>query len=180
MTPEAICRLCDYTYWAFEQVWNCITRLTDEQFTQDIDYSVGSIRNHVVHLMSSEQRWMKRVQGAEIPPLLPFDDYATRAAARAKWNEVQIEVLSYIHSLDQSQLDETVPWEIRSRGVSSDNRRWELLTHLANHATDHRAQILVILHHHFGVKTVEQDMILYMLEATNKQDLWSEIIKSKT
>jgi uncharacterized damage-inducible protein DinB len=58
-----------------------------------------------------------------------------------------------------------VHWEIRTRGLSCDNQRWELLMHIANHATDHRAQILAMLHHHFGVKTIEQDMIFYLLGA---------------
>jgi len=165
MTPDAIRKLYGYTYWAFERVWDCIMQLTDEQFTQDIGYSSGSIRNHVVHMMSAEQRWMKRVQDAEIPPQLPFDDYPTRTEAKEKWDEIRIEVVDYIRSLDQAQLDETVHCEIRSRGLSFRKLRWELLMHVANHATDHRAQILALLHHHFGVKTVEQDIIFYLLES---------------
>jgi uncharacterized damage-inducible protein DinB len=165
MTPDAICRLYDYTYWAFECVWNCIIQLTDEQFIRSIDYSIGSIRNHVVHLMSGTQRWIKRVQGAEIPPHLPFDDYTTRKATKVKWDEMKGDVLDYIRSLNQAQLDEIVHWEIHTRGVSCDNRRWELLMHVVNHATDHRAQMLAMLHHHFGVKTVEHDMIFYLLGA---------------
>jgi len=164
MSPEAICRLYNYTYWAFERVWGCIMQLTDEQFTQHIDYSIGSIRDQVVHMMSGTRRWMKRVQGAEIPPHLPFDDYATREAAKAQWDEMKAEVLDYVHSLDQARLNEMVHWEIRTRGASYDNRRWELLMHVANHATDHRAQILAMLYHHFGVKTIEQDMIFYLVE----------------
>ena len=84
MTPEAIDLLYSYTYWAFERVWDCIMPLTDAQFTQDIDYSIGSIRNHVVHMMSGTRRWMERLQGIEIAPHLPFDDYATRTAAKAQ------------------------------------------------------------------------------------------------
>ena len=55
-------------------------------------------------------------------------------------------------------------WEIPSRGWQHENRRWQLLLHVANHATDHRAQILAALHEHFGLTTPEQDMILYLLE----------------
>jgi len=53
MTPEATRKLYNYTYWAFEKVWECITPLTDEQFTQHLDYSLGSIHNQVIHVMSS-------------------------------------------------------------------------------------------------------------------------------
>ena len=72
--------------------------------------------------------------------------------------------MCYLDSLTQEQLDENVDWELPARGLKSENPRWELLLHLANHATDHRAQILAMLHHHFHVPTIEQDMIFYLTE----------------
>jgi len=65
-------------------------------------------------------------------------------------------------------LDELVHYEIVSRGVVSDNHRWELLMHIANHATDHRAQILAMLDNRFSVKTVEQDMVFYFWEVDDE------------
>jgi uncharacterized damage-inducible protein DinB len=168
LTPEAIRRLYDYSYWASERVWHCVMQLTDEQFSQDVDYSRGSIRNQIVHTMSATRRWIKRIQGVEIPPHLPFEDYSTRETAKAKWDELQAEALEYIGALDQAQLDELVHWEIETRSLSYENLCWEILMHVANHATDHRAQILAMLHHHFGVMTVEQDMILYLAESTQR------------
>lgn len=162
MTPEAIRTLYDYSYWAFERVWECVSPLTDEQFTRDVGYSAGSVRNQVVHIMSGTHRWMKRLQRVEVPPPLPFEDYPTRAAAKTQWDAMRADVLEYIYSLTPAQLDETIHWEIGSRGIERANRRWELLLHVANHATDHRAQILATLHHHFGVQTIEQDMVLYL------------------
>ena len=166
MTPEALAILYAYTYWAFDLVWACIVQLTDDQFTEHIDYSVGSIRHHVVHVMSSTRRWMARIRGAgaDLPPHLRFEDYATPSATKAQWDALRGDVLRYTGSLSQHQLDETVRWEIPGRGWRQDNHRWELLLHVANHATDHRAQILAVLHEHFGVTTPEQDMILYLLE----------------
>jgi uncharacterized damage-inducible protein DinB len=40
---------------------------------------------------------------------------------------------------------------------------WQVLLHVANHATDHRAQILRALHE-LGVKTIYQDYIFYVYE----------------
>ena len=67
-------------------------------------------------------------------------------------------------SLEPRQLEETIEWELPARGLKLDNPRWEILLHVANHATDHRSQILAVLHQYFHVKTVEQDMILYLAE----------------
>jgi len=37
---------------------------------------------------------------------------------------------------------------------------WQLLTHVANHGTDHRAQTFAMLHQ-MGAPTLEQDIILF-------------------
>lgn len=162
MTPEAIRKVYDYSYWAFERVWNCICRLTDEQFTQELGYSSGSIRNHVIHMISSHHRWVNRLKREEAHPHLNFEDFPTQNAVKAKWDEAKVEFLEYVYSLDQGHLDEVVRYEIASRSVVSSSQRWEVLLHLANHATDHRSQILAMLHQQFGIQTVEQDMLFFL------------------
>ena len=162
MTPEAIRKIYDYSYWAFERVWNCICQLTDEQFTQELGYSWGPIRNHVIHMISSHRRWVNRLNGEEILPHLNFKDYSSLTVVKAKWDEAKAEFLEFIYSLDQAYLDEVVRYEIASRGVVSSSQRWEVLLHLTNHSTDHRSQILAMLHQQFGIQTVEQDMIFFL------------------
>lgn len=164
MKPNEIKQVFYYNYWAFERVWDCISQLSDEQFVEEIDYSTGSIRNLVVHLMGSSRNWMGRLQDTEMPPRLVFEDFDSISATKAKWDELQKEFLEHLNTLDQEQLDGKVEWELLSQGMKSTNSRWEILLHLANHGTDHRAQILALLHHHFHVKTVEQDMIYYLAE----------------
>jgi len=164
MKPNEIKTLFDYNFWAFERVWEFISQLTDEQFIHEIDYSTGSIRNIVCHMMSANIRWVSRLQG-KMPQLhLTYEDFDTLAKTAAKWDELKKEFQDYIDSLDQNQLDAEVNWEIQDRGWKMGTPRWELLLHVANHGTDHRAQILGILHHHFHVKTDEQDMIIYSVK----------------
>jgi uncharacterized damage-inducible protein DinB len=164
MNSNEIITLFDYNFWAFDRVWECICQISDEQFLEEIDYSTGSIRNLVVHIMSANRNWMSRLQGTAMSPRLLFEEFDSRQKTKAKWDELQKEFLDHLNSLDQKQLDETVEWELLSQGLKSINSRWEILLHLANHGTDHRAQILAILHHHFHVKTIEQDMIIYLAE----------------
>ena len=84
MTPEAVREIYDYTYWAFERVWNCICQLTDEQFTRELGYASGSIRNHVIHMISSHHRWVNRLKGEQVLPHLNFMDYSSLTAVKAK------------------------------------------------------------------------------------------------
>lgn len=164
MKTNEIMTIFDYNSWAFERFWKCISQISDEQFVEEIDYSTGSIRNIIVHIIGGNHTWMSVLRGIEIPRRLAFEDFDTSSKTKAKWDELQKEFLDHLSFLDQEQLDGTIDWELLSHGLKSTNLRWEILLHLANHATDHRAQILSILHHHFHIRTVEQDMIIYLAE----------------
>jgi uncharacterized damage-inducible protein DinB len=161
---DMIRTMYEYGYWAFDKVWDCVMQLSDEQFVQELGYSKGSIRHQVVHMMSATQRWIIRLKGEPLPPHLAFEDFDTRAAARSKWDELCDEALAYIHTLSESDLDGVIRWELPARQMTAGNTRWEILLHAANHATDHRAQILAMLNQHFGIETPEQDMLFYLLE----------------
>ena len=158
----------DYNFWAFDRVWGCISQISDAQFVEEIDYSTGSIRNIIVHIMSGNRVWMSALRGIEFPPRLALEDFDTHSKTKARWDDLQIEFLDHLDGLNQEQLDGIIDWELLSQGLKSSSLRWEILLHLANHATDHRAQILALLHHHFHIKTVEQDMIIYLGERNQK------------
>ena len=164
MRSNEIRTLFGYGYWAFEKVWASIDPLTDAQFVEDLDYSRGSVRNQMVHMMSATRRWIVRLNGGEMVPHLAFEDFTTRAAARSKWDELRDEAMDYINSLSEADLDSVIRWQLPDRGMDAGNTRWEILLHVANHATDHRAQILAMLNQHFGIETPEQDMLFYLLE----------------
>ena len=164
MKSNEIITIFDYNFWAFERVWECVFQISDEQFVQEIDYSIGSIRNIFVHVMSGNRAWMSVLKGIEFPPRLTLEGFDTYSKTKAKWDELKLEFFGHLNSIEQEQLDETMDWELLSHDLKSTNPRWEILLHLANHGTDHRAQILAILHHQFHMKTIEQDMIIYLAE----------------
>jgi len=164
MKPNEIRSIFDYNFWAFDRVWDCIFQISDAQFVEAIDYSTGSIRNIITHIMSGNRVWMKVLRDIELPPRLTLEDFDTQSKTKAKWDELQIEFLDDLSCIDQEQLNGTVDWELLSHGLKSTSLRWEILLHLANHATDHRSQILALLHSHFHIKTIEQDMIIYLAE----------------
>jgi uncharacterized damage-inducible protein DinB len=161
MKPNEMKTIFEYHFWAFERVWESICQISDEQFVEQIDYSTGSIRNIVAHIMSANRNWMGRLQDAELPRLT-YEEFVSLSQTKAKWDELRTEFMDYLDSLTEEQLEETVNWELPARGLKFRTSRWQILLHVANHATDHRAQVLAILHYHFHAKTVEQDMIFHI------------------
>ena len=168
MYQREIQKIFNYNFWAFDRVWGCISQISDEQFTEEIDYSTGSIRNILVHVMNGNRIWMSVLRSIQFSPRLEAEEFDTCLRTKAKWEELQADFIENLNDLTQEQLDERIDWELFSHGLKSTNSRWEILLHLANHGTDHRAQILAILHEHFHVTTIEQDMIIYLAEQKPK------------
>ena len=90
---QAIRELFDYNYWAFDRIWEAIDHLDDEGFISEFRYSFGSIRNQIIHLISSHRRWLYRLQLKEPVLHLDFNDYPTQALVREIWDEARAEFL---------------------------------------------------------------------------------------
>ncbi len=161
MNADDLRRLFAYHFTLHRRLWECIDHLTDEQFVAPVNYSIGSVRNHMVHLASVEQRWLARVAGTPLPDRLDHNDYPTRAAARAKWDEVEAHFKAFLNGLTDADLHRPVTFPISRRAEPVTNAVWEILLHVVNHGTDHRAQVLPILHR-AGAPTLEQDFMLYL------------------
>ena len=88
-------------------------------------------------------------------------DYPDQRALRDRWEQVRQRVLAYVEGLTEEDLNESVQVELEGRNLEARRfKRWEILLHMANHGTDHRAQILARLHE-LGADTIEQDLILH-------------------
>lgn len=161
MDASVIGRLLQYHYGMFDRVWERALDLTAKQLVAESDYSYGSVRKHLVHCMNVDRRWLARLKGGATPPLLLPADCPDQAALRDRWDRIRQRVLAYVASLTEADLNETVFVDLEGRDLEARRfRRWEILLHIVNHGTDHRAQILARLHD-LGAETIEQDLILH-------------------
>ena len=83
-----------------------ITSLSQEQFTQNVDYSAGSARNQVVHLMSVDDTWFSGLRGVEIPESLNPANFDDRKTIRAHWDHVEQNMRGYLAKLRDDMLFE--------------------------------------------------------------------------
>jgi uncharacterized damage-inducible protein DinB len=123
MEPEVIQELFDYSYWAVDLIWPCINQLDDEQFTRNLGYSLGSIRNQIIHLISSHRRWLYRLQSRVIPQHLRFTDFPTKSSSKDEWEKAKEELIDYVRSLDQAALNPVIPYQTPSRSIDTSHPR---------------------------------------------------------
>ena len=160
MTVQQIKTLFDYHYAAFDRIRECVMALTPQQFLASSPYSVGSVRNQLAHCLIVDIRWLARLK-QQTPPELEYADFPDQATLWREWGAAREQVMAYVNGMTAGDLDGVVELHFPERGGSKRNRRWQILLHMVNHGTDHRAQILSLLHG-FGVATFEQDLMLHL------------------
>jgi uncharacterized damage-inducible protein DinB len=161
MDANAFRHFYEYHFSENRKIWDSyVTPLTPEKFTQPADYSYGSVRDQIVHLMSVDELWFCELRGVDPSEPFPPANSDDREAIRAHWDSVEHSMRDYLAGLrDDGLFDKPVkePEEDKDLVV------WQVLLHVVNHGTDHRAQLLRLLND-LGVKTSSQDYIFYVYD----------------
>jgi uncharacterized damage-inducible protein DinB len=158
MNADAFRQFFDYHFAENRKIWDrYVVLLSDEQFKQTAGYSHGSVRDQIVHLMSADDYWFSGLRGVVRPEPLNPGDFEDRKILRARWDSIEQSMSDYLANLQDEMLFK-VPF---TDGEDEDLPLWQALLHVANHGTDHRAQILRLLND-LGVETTSQDYIFYI------------------
>ena len=118
-----------------------------------------SVRDQIVHLISVDDTWFSGLRGVEIPEPLNPSNFDDRQIVRAHWDNVEQNMRDYLANLRDDMLFEK-PF---ADGEDKDLILWQVLLHVGNHGTDHRAQLLRLLND-LGVKTESQDYIFFVYD----------------
>lgn len=160
MNADAFRHFYNYHFALNRFVWDTyVMPLTEEQFTQQVSYSHGSVRNQIVHLMSTDDAWFRDLRGLDDAVLPDLDNVDDRRVLRGYWNDLEESMRDYLKELRDDMLEQK-PFP---QGEDENLILWQVLLHVVNHGTDHRAQLLRLLND-LGVKTVSQDYIFYVYD----------------
>ncbi|MBI3739033.1 MAG: DinB family protein [Chloroflexi bacterium] len=160
MNADAFRHFYDYHFAENRKVWNDVTSISYEQFTQPVDYSRGSVRDQIIHLIDAEEMWFSELRDVRPSDPLPPADFDDRDTIRSYWDNVEQNIRAYLAELQDDMLF-TKP--IKEPEEDKNLILWQVLLHVANHATDHRAQLLRVLHD-LGIKTTSQDYIFFVFD----------------
>lgn len=156
---DLLLSMYDYNFWAHKHLWKSVMRLSEEQFQQDLGYSVGSIHMQVVHTMGVEYWWTHFLAEGVYQFIEPAQ-YTTREQIRTQWDESEKYIRAYLEKLTPQALEREVKpefWDEHEAPI----KVWQALFQVVNHSTDHRAQILAGLHR-LGAPTMGQDYLNYV------------------
>ena len=162
MQPEAIQLIFAYNTWANERILAAAEGLTAAQYEADVPgLSHGSIRATLVHALAAEIIWRRRcVEGVSPTTLRDAADVPTFAALRQRWLIEDILLREGVARLTDAALAAPLAYTT-TRGAPMTDVLWQILAHVANHGTQHRAETAVALTA-FGRSPGDVDLIVYL------------------
>jgi uncharacterized damage-inducible protein DinB len=163
MNANDLRTLFDYNYWANARILRVTREVTPEQFIVPNTSSYGSLRATLVHTLRAELIWRRRLQGEPMPGDLPVEtDFPTPQALSKIWVADELLMRAYLQRLSDTDILKVVDYK-NTKGAPFRNVVWQILAHVVNHGTQHRAEAAAMLTD-FNHSPGDVDLILYFRE----------------
>lgn len=128
-----------YNEWANGRLLDAAAKLSDEQLVNERGGSRGSVADNLEHLVDTQIGWSAVIseKGRSLPWERPAEGIA--AALRARFDESD----AWLREITGGLTDESLAAVVRTLhgGEMHGFPRWQMLLHLVNHGTQHRAEI---------------------------------------
>jgi len=165
---ELIRGLYEYNEWANNHVLEAASELTEEEFTRKQGASFGSVEGNLAHIMGAQVIWLERWTGGSNPkPVLEFQKTRGLSTIREAFAQSDDRLRAFVSSLTDDRLDETLAYK-DSAGRPHERVMWQLMAHVANHGTHHRAETAMAMAS-LGKPMRELDYVFFELERSEGQ-----------
>lgn len=140
---EQVQTACAYNEWANEKVLVAAAGVTDEELARERVVSMGSIAKELAHIVAAQESWSCRLRGEEPSkgPEAPQSNVVS--TLRQRYDASHAWLREYTGRLADDELDRVI--DVEWQGETYTYTAWKMLMHLANHGTQHRAEVGIAL-----------------------------------
>jgi len=158
--------LYDYDYWANERILRAAENVSAAQFVAATE-SRWSLRKTLVHTMSAEWLWLSRWRGISPTAGLSEGDFPTVESVRTRWHAGKQDMRAFQAALNDEGLKRVVQYT-DTRGQSLAFPLWQLMAHVVNHGTQHRAEAAALLTD-WGYSPGNMDLTVFLQERSGDE-----------
>ena len=160
MTQQYFLDIAKYNQWANTKAIEWLNSLTDDQWTQPLVSSFPSIAETVLHIVAAEQVWYERLMNIENPSWLPFTFKGDRLDTLRLWENSSQLLVDFIANIQDVHLASLQHYK-RINGEAFTQPVYEILSHVLNHSTYHRGQLVTMLRQVGFIAVSSTDLLLY-------------------
>jgi uncharacterized damage-inducible protein DinB len=138
-----------YNSWATATLLDSLEQLSPEELAVPGCSGHGSVRDTLAHLMTTQMGWFSWFDGSmtvgqAYQLRISGESLDTVAKVREKWTPIDKQTTLCVNGLNEEKLHDVWTWSLPSGGSDS-LPLWRLLTHVANHGTHTRAQVVAAI-----------------------------------
>ncbi len=164
---ELIHGLYEYNEWANNHVLEAAAALTEDEFSRKQGASFESVEGNLAHIMGAQVIWLERwMGGSNRRPVLEFQKTRGLTTIREAFAQSHDGLRAFVSSLTDDRLDETLAYN-DSAGRPHERVMWQLMAHVANHGTHHRAETAMAMAA-LGKPMRELDYVFFEIERASR------------
>lgn len=160
--------LTQYNHWATQKTIAFLEKTSPDQWAQDLGGSFKSLADNVLHLLSAEKLTCERLQGTQ-QPFLANSFVGSKAEILALWATYSQKLAEIVAGFDDESPDTLLQFKTL-KGTDMEMERYKLITHVVNHSTYHRGQLVNYLRQLGFTGLDSTDMFnFYLIETSSKK-----------
>jgi len=147
-----------YNLWADQRITEVLNSIDPLLLDKEVKSSFPTIRLTLGHMYDAEKIWLSRLGGTSL------DHWPSKSLQVFEIDLLLSEsktCLAFVEGLNQQEMNSLCTYQDQ-KGNSFSQAVWQILTHVFNHATYHRGQIVTILRELEVTDIPATDLIYYL------------------
>jgi uncharacterized damage-inducible protein DinB len=155
--------LANFNHWADTLVLGWLQQISDEQWHQVNASSFSSVAQTALHIASAEKVWIDFWQKAPEPVYLSAQFNGTRQELIAIYTTASAGLKAFVTQSPAAHLHTPITFRY-PRGGEASMEFWQTVSHVVNHTTYHRGQLVTLLRQVGFTAFTSTDLATYYLK----------------
>ena len=160
MNKKYFSELADYNIWANNIAIEWLNQINNEQWKQVIISSFSSIEQTAIHIAGAEKIWIDRWTNVQNPVFLTAEFKGTKNELIEIWGKSSADLKSFIENFPEENYNQKLTFK-RLSGEEYQMEFAQTFSHIINHSTFHRGQLVTMLRQAGFTKVSSTDLITY-------------------
>jgi uncharacterized damage-inducible protein DinB len=160
MDKKYFMELAAYNNWADNTAMEWLHQITDEQWNQVITSSFSSIKQTAIHIASAEKIWVDFWEKVPDPVYLSGEFKGTKNDLIAIWEKASAALKFFVEKNPEENYRQHITFKY-PRGGEGAMEFWQTFSHIINHSTYHRGQLVTLLRQAGFAKFSSIDLATY-------------------
>jgi uncharacterized damage-inducible protein DinB len=152
-----------YNHWANEKMCNYLSGVDEDEIIANKKAEYQTIKKVILHVADSEQTWLARLNGKNIPHMHKLDSSGSFAGICSTIRNNSVDFIEFVSGKDDQFLLSVTEY-VNLKGKTFSQNNAEIILHCMNHSTFHRGQVMSMLRYVGYTDQSASDFIMFLRE----------------